>query len=247
MQILRSAQNDIKEKIFVMMRIYLSAAVRFVSLCSLMLFSWMLCGAEVFAQQKIGYVDSQAIIDQLPDAQDAKRKLETLSREWQEEVRKRREKIGQLFKDYQAKEILYTDELKQQKRKEIVDAEQDVSTYQNTKFGASGDYFKQQTDLMRPIQDRIFRAMSDVAKANGYDFVFDKSGEILLLYAKEDFDLTALVLEKVSGRLRTATGAEAQSGTTSPGTTQPNPSQPNPVQSPSPVPQTPPTGGGDGK
>jgi outer membrane protein len=157
------------------------------------------------AQQKIGYIDSQLIIDQLPDAQDAKRRLEILSSEWQGEIKRKKDKLDKLFKEYQAKEILYTDELKAQKQKELVAFEQDVATYQNQKFGPNGEYFQQQTALMKPIQDRIFTAMKQVAITNKYDFVFDKSGEVLLLYSNEEYDLTAAVLEKLRGLIRVGT------------------------------------------
>lgn len=171
----------------------------------------LLCGTVAVAQQKMGYIDSQKIIDQLPDAQDAKRKLDVFAADWQAEIKKRKEKLDKMFKEYQAKEILYTDELKKQKQKDIIDAEQDIQTYQNQKFGANGEYFQKQTDLMKPIQDRIFTSMREVAQEQNYDFVFDKSGEILLLYSKEEFDLTDKVLEKVSGRLRTGTATSPAS------------------------------------
>lgn len=152
--------------------------------------------------QKIGFIDSQVIIDALPEAQDAKRKLETLSNEWQAEIKKKRENLEKLFQDYRTREILYTDEIKKQKQNELLSAEREISEYQNQKFGVNGEYFRKQSELMRPIQDRIFASLKEVATAEGYDFVFDRASDTLLLYANEEHNLTKKVLERVSGIFR---------------------------------------------
>jgi outer membrane protein len=158
----------------------------------------------LFAQttQKIGFIDSQVIIEALPEAQDAKRKLELLSNEWQAEIKKKRENLERLFQDYRTREILYTEEIKKQKQSELLAAEREISEYQNQKFGVNGEYFRRQSELMRPIQDRIFASLKEVATAEGYDFVFDRASDTLLLYANEEHNLTKKVLERVSGTFR---------------------------------------------
>jgi len=91
--------------------------------------------------------------------------------------------------------------LSEQKRveieKELAQMEDQVSKFRQDKFGAKGELFMKQEELMKPIQNRIFTAIQDVAKANSYDFVFDRSGDMMFLYAKDDYDLTKLVLEKL--------------------------------------------------
>lgn len=159
--------------------------------------------------QKIGFIDSQVIIDALPEAQDAKRKLEALSNEWQADIKKKRENLERMFQEYRTREILYTEEIKKQKQSELIAAEREITEYQNQKFGVNGEYFRKQSELMRPIQDRIFAALKEVAVAEGYDFVFDRASDTLLLYASEEHNLTKKVLEKLSGLFRRNSGGSS--------------------------------------
>lgn len=151
--------------------------------------------------QKIGFIDSQAILDKLPEARDAKRRLEVLTTEWQNEIKKRREALEKMARDFQVKEALYTDEIKQQKRKEMMDADKAIFEYQNQKFGVDGEYFRKQTELMRPIQDKLYSAMKAVAIEEGYDYVFDRASDTLLLYANETHNLTQKVLDRLLAAL----------------------------------------------
>jgi outer membrane protein len=151
--------------------------------------------------QKIGFIDSQAILDQLPEARDAKRRLEVLTTEWQTEIKKKRDALDKLVRDFQAKEVLYTDEIKQQKRKEMMDMDKAIFEYQNQKFGVDGEYFRKQNELMRPIQDKLYSAMKAVALDEGYDYVFDRASDTLLLYANESHNLTQKVLDRLLASL----------------------------------------------
>ncbi len=157
--------------------------------------------ASAQTAQKIGFIDSQALLGTLPESQDAKKKLETFATEWQMELRKKRDALDKLTKEYKTKEILYTDDIKAQKQRELQAAEKDIADYQAQKFGVNGEYFKKQSELMRPIQDRVFIAMKEVAIAEGYDYIFDRASDTLLLYANEDHNLTQKVLDKLSGLL----------------------------------------------
>ncbi len=151
--------------------------------------------------QKIGFIDSQVILDQLPEAKDAKRRLEVLTIEWQTEIKKKREALDKMVRDFQAKEVLYTDEIKQQKRKEMMDLDKAIFEYQNQKFGVDGEYFRKQSELMRPIQDKLYSALKAVAVDEGYDYVFDRASDTLLLYANESHNLTQKVLERLLASL----------------------------------------------
>lgn len=152
---------------------------------------------ERASAQKVGFIDSQAILDQLPESKDAKRRLEVLTNEWQSEIKKKRELLDKMVREFQAKEVLYTDEIKQQKRKEMLEADKAVFEYQNQKFGVDGEYFKKQSELMRPLQDKLYTALKSVAIDEGYDYVFDKASDTLLLYANESHNLTQKVLSRL--------------------------------------------------
>jgi outer membrane protein len=153
--------------------------------------------------QKVGFIDSQSIMDALPETKDAKRRLEVQTTEWQNEIKRKRENLDRLVREYRAKEVLYTPELKQQKQNDIIAAEKDIADYQNKKLGVNGEYFTLQSSLMKPIQDRLLTAAKKVATDNGYDYIFDRSSETLLLYANETHNLTQKVLERLSSLLPT--------------------------------------------
>ncbi len=178
---------------------------------SLLAFGTSIFSSEAQAQ-KIGFIDSQAILDQLPEARDAKRRLEVLTLEWQNEIKKKRDALDKMVREFQAKEVLYTDEIKQQKRKEMMDADKAIFEYQNQKFGVDGEYFRKQNELMRPIQDKLYSAMRAVAIDNDYEFVFDRASETLLLYANETHNLT----QKVLDRLLASLPERDRAGTSSP-------------------------------
>jgi len=88
-----------------------------------------------------------------------------------------------------------SDQTRSEKEKELVDLENRIMQYREQKFGQNGELFQKQEEFMKPIQNKIFNALEKIAKDEGYDFVFDKSGEILLLYANEKYDLTNKVLQ----------------------------------------------------
>lgn len=149
----------------------------------------------IFAQVKIGYINSEAIMRELPEAQDAQRKLDNLVQEWQAELRKLESEWKQKYDAYDRDKLIMSDQLRAEKEKELVDLENRIMQYREQKFGQNGELFQKQEEFMKPIQNKIFNALENIAKEEGYDFVFDKSGEILLLYANEKYDLTNKVLE----------------------------------------------------
>ncbi len=150
-----------------------------------------------FAQLKIGYVDSDAIMDNLPDAQDAKQKLNSLVQEWQTELSTLESKWKTKYDDYDKRKLIMTDQTRAETEAELVKLEKDVTDYREKKFGTNGEVFQKQDDLMKPVQNKVFNAIQDVAKEEDLDFVFDKSGDVLLLYAKDQYDITPKVMDKL--------------------------------------------------
>jgi outer membrane protein len=149
----------------------------------------------IFAQVKIGYINSEAIMKQLPEAQDAQRKLDNLVQEWQAELRKLESEWKQKYDAYDRDKLIMSDQTRAEKEKELVDLENRIMQYREQKFGQNGELFQKQEEFMKPIQNKIFNALEKIAKDEGYDFVFDKSGEILLVYANEKYDLRNKVLQ----------------------------------------------------
>ncbi len=150
-----------------------------------------------FAQLNIGYVDSDAIMDNLPDAQDAKQKLNSLVQEWQTELSNIENKWKTKYDDYDKRKLIMTDQTRAETEAELVKLEQQVTDYREKKFGTNGEVFQKQDELMKPVQNKVFNAIQDVAKEEDLDFVFDKSGDVLLLYAKDQYDITTKVMDKL--------------------------------------------------
>ena len=150
--------------------------------------------ASGFAQQRIGYVDSEAILSRTPEYATVQQQLDRMAQEWQSEVEERRSEVEEMFREYQARELLYTNEERQRKREEIVQAEDEVERLRMQYFGPEGDLFQQQEQLMRPIQEKVLAAIEEVAERENYDYVFDKGGDYLFMFAREEFDLSNEVL-----------------------------------------------------
>ncbi|MDR3668642.1 MAG: OmpH family outer membrane protein [Ignavibacteriaceae bacterium] len=150
-----------------------------------------------YGQMKIGYVDSDAIMDKLPDAQDAKQKLDVLVQEWQGELNKIENTWKTKYDDYEKRKLIMTDQSRAELEAELVKLEKQISEYREKKFGTNGEMFQKQDELMKPVQNKVFSAIKEVALEEDYDYVFDKSGDILLLYAKDKYDITMKVLNKL--------------------------------------------------
>ena len=151
----------------------------------------------VWAQQKIAYIDSQYIYGKYPEFATTQQKLNRMANQWERELKTKQDEVDDLFQEYQARELLYTQEERQRKREEIMAAEADVERLRSQYFGPDGDLFKQQEQLLKPIQEKVLEAIEVIAIAEGYDYVFDKSGDFLFLYAGEQFDLSNQVLEEL--------------------------------------------------
>ncbi len=149
------------------------------------------------AQMKIGYINSEAIMQQLSEAQDAQKQLDAISTDWQAELTKMQTDLQHRFEDYDKKKLVMSDKRRAEVEKELQDLERKMVDFRTSKFGANGELFTKQNELMKPVQDKLFKAVKDVADEGGYDYVFDKSSTTLLMYSNEKNDLTSKVLVKL--------------------------------------------------
>lgn len=149
------------------------------------------------AQLKIGYVDSDTIMDNYPDIQDARQQLDALVQEWQTEVRKMESDLKVKQDDYEKRKLIMTEQTSSEALAEITKLQKEISDYRDKKFGANGELFQKQNDVMKPIQNKILTIIQQIASEENLDFVFDRSGDILFLFAKPEYDLTAKVIERL--------------------------------------------------
>lgn len=149
------------------------------------------------AQLKIGYIDSDTIMDRLPDVQDARQKIDALIQEWQTELRQLENQWKSKFDDYEKRKLIMTDQTRAEVESELVKLENEIAQFRDKKFGTNGELFQKQDELMKPVQNRIFNAIKLVAEEDNLDFVFDRSGDIMILFAKEQYDISQKVLDKL--------------------------------------------------
>lgn len=164
---------------------------------SLVLFIAVALPSFVLAQTKVGHINSEQIMAALPEAQDAQKSLDNMVSQWEGELQKMQADWKKKFDEYDKKKLILTDQERANREKELRDLEQNITDYRNRKFGQNGELFQKQNEVMKPIQNKMFKVLEDIAKEDGYDYVFDKSGEILLLYANEKNDLTQKVLQRM--------------------------------------------------
>ncbi len=150
-----------------------------------------------FAQLKIGYVDSNTIFDKLPDAQDARQKLDSFIRTWKAELAKMESDLTAKKEDYDRRKLIMTEQTKKDMEADIAKMQNDINDYRDRKFGTRGELFQKQDELMKPIQNKVFSVIKEVATEQDLDFVFDRDSDVTLLYAKDKYDITPLVIDKL--------------------------------------------------
>ena len=166
----------------------------------LLFFVLAMLPVKVFSQTKVGYIDSKKILESMQESRDAKARLDNLITQWQGELKVLQDSLKLLKDDFEKKKLILTDQLKKETETKISELEASVGNFKVQKFGENGEYFQKQTEFMKPVQDRIFKAIETVAKDGSYDYVFDRSSDILLLYVNESYDLTAKVIKEIEGK-----------------------------------------------
>jgi outer membrane protein len=150
-----------------------------------------------WGQSKIGHINSETIMQTLPEAQDAQRSLDAMVTQWEAELQKMQLEWKKKLDEYDKKKLILTDEARLESEKELRTLDQSISDFRNKKFGPNGELFQKQNEVMKPIQNKLFQVLQDIAREEEYDYIFDQSGEILLLYAGEKHDLTQRVLSRM--------------------------------------------------
>ena len=147
--------------------------------------------------QRFAFVDSDYILKHVPEYAAAQKQLAALSGQWQKEVDTRSQEIERLYKAYEADQVLLTADMKKRREAEISDKEKAVKEFQRQKFGPDGELSKKSTALIKPIQDRITKAIQEVAEGEDLDMIFDKNSEVIMLYANPRYDKSADVITKL--------------------------------------------------
>lgn len=153
--------------------------------------------APMAQAQKFAYVDTEYILGQLPSYRSAQKQIDEMSEKWQKEIDQLYADIDKMYKDYQAEKVILSGELQKKREDEIIAKEKDAKKYQQDKFGYEGELFKKRQELIKPIQDQVFDAIQKVAKDNSLDFIFDKSGDMVMLFSNSKYDRSGEVLQEL--------------------------------------------------
>jgi outer membrane protein len=133
--------------------------------------------------QRFAYVDSEYILKHMPEYASAQKQIESLSVQWQKEVDQRFQEIDRLYKAYQADQVLMTADMKKRREAEIADKETTAKDFQRQKFGPDGELAKKSNSIIKPVQDKMSKAIQAVAENDNLDMIFDKNSEVIMLYA----------------------------------------------------------------
>lgn len=147
--------------------------------------------------QKYAFVDSEYILKNIPAYEAANEQLNQLSQKWQKDIETRFQEVAQLYQTYQTENVFLSNEMKVKRENEIVEKEKQAKQLQQTYFGPEGELFKRRETLIKPIQDEVFKAISDVAAEKSYGAVFDKASGMGIMYVDTKFDISDLVLVKL--------------------------------------------------
>ena len=147
---------------------------------------------------KIAYIDMEYILDKVPDYAEAKNQLELKASKWKQELEVKRNDISALKAGLQSEKALLTKELIEEREEEIAYLEKDLIDYQEKRFGPMGDLVTQKAVLVKPIQDQVFTVVQDLAALRNYDFVFDKSSDLTMLFSAKKHDISDLVIKRLS-------------------------------------------------
>ena len=145
--------------------------------------------------QRYAVIDSKYILQKLTEYKESQTKLDQFSAQWQQEIEKKQADLDKMYKDYDAEQVMLTDELKKKREDELFNREKEVRDLQKKRFGFEGDLFKKRQELIKPIQDKVYIAIQKLAVDKSYDFILDKSEGITVIFADPKLDKSDDVLK----------------------------------------------------
>ena len=163
----------------------------------LLLFASILLFSTGTYAQKFAYVDTDYILDNIPEFNQAQDKLDEISKEWQQEIENIYAEVDKMYRDYQSQEVLLTDEMKIKREDAIIIKEKSAKDLQKKRFGPNGDLYAKRQELIKPLQDKVYDAIQQLAANNKYAIVFDSSSDLIMLYANPNLDKSDKILENM--------------------------------------------------
>ncbi|MBA4260191.1 MAG: hypothetical protein C0446_13585 [Chitinophaga sp.] len=157
----------------------------------------LLLSTVVVAQQRYAIIDTKYILSKIPEYRDADKKLQLVGEQWQKEIDDKQAILDKMYKNYEAEQVMLTEELRKKREDELFVKEKEIRDLQKKRFGYEGDLFKERQKLVKPIQDKVYNAIQKIAVARVYDFILDKSEGITVIFADPKLDKSDEVLREL--------------------------------------------------
>ena len=145
--------------------------------------------------QKFAYVDTDYILNKIPEFKQAQDKLDAISSDWQKEIENKYTEVDQMYRAYQQEQVLLTDEMKVKREEAIINKETQAKKLQQKYFGPEGNLYLKRQELIKPIQDKVYDAIQQLAANNKYQVIFDSSSDLIMLYKNNNLDKSDKVLD----------------------------------------------------
>jgi outer membrane protein len=164
------------------------------------LLSFLLGISFIGFSQKYAIIDTRYILDKMPEYKQAQQQLDGIAADWQKEIDRNQMQLDKMYKDYDAEQVMLSDDLKKKREDQLFNKEKELRDLQRKRFGYEGDLFKKRQELVKPIQDKVYNAVQKLAVQRGYDLVLDKSEGITIIFADPKLDKSEDVLKELGIR-----------------------------------------------
>jgi outer membrane protein len=158
---------------------------------------FLIFGLNFVLAQRFGYIDTDFILNKMPDYKKAQGEIDQLSEAWEKEIQESKKKIDGMYSSLQAEQVLLTEDMKKERLDAIQKKETELKEYQKKIFGFGGLFFLKKQELIKPIQDKVWDAVDKVCKENNLAIMFDKAGELVMIYTDPRHDYTDFVLDQL--------------------------------------------------
>lgn len=154
-------------------------------------------GLNFVNAQRFGYVDTDYILNKLPEYRKAQEEINRLSKEWEAQIQEMSKEISSMYSELQAEQVLLTETMRKERMEAISKKEAEMKEYNKKVFGFGGLYFLKKQELIKPVQDKVWEATERMAKQNNLAVVFDKASDLVMIYTDPRYDYTDFVLDEL--------------------------------------------------
>ena len=147
--------------------------------------------------QRVAIIDVNDILESLPEYKTAQVELDKVAKQWRQTIIQEQDKVKSLYNEYEAEAVLLTEDMKKQKEDEIIEAEKQIRELQRGFFGPKGELFQKRQEMVQPIEDKVFSAITGYAEDRGFDVIMDKSSGPGVLFVSAKYDKTTDIKKKL--------------------------------------------------